>query len=621
MRGVRNSLLWTAMQNWSTRTIMDAALPKMPVQSMSGRGRERSIGIHTRVRHSNSRRQPAPIEAMKKYLLVLALSAAAVHVRAADIIAQWNFNSVPPDGAVATGTSVPSTGSGTLTLIGGTTNTYATGHTTDPANSGGDNSGINLASFPPQGTSNKTAGIRFAVSTVGYRNIMVSWVQRVSNTGSKYYRVLYSTDGINFFETTNIINLYAANSFLDQSIDLSAAAGAIDNPNFAFEIVSEFEGSAIGSANNNYLTASTSAYTGNGTARFDMMTITGDPTTTQNAPPTISAITNVTMRAETTYPTIPFTIGDAETPAGSLTLNKSSSNPLLFPDGSIVLGGSESNRTVMPVSAARQTGFAANTLTVIDQGGRSNSSVFAVNVVPTNTAPTVSVILNQGTTVDTPTAPIPFTVGDAETAAGNLIVTAYSSNTVALPQAGVVLGGSNASRTISLTPAAGQLGNALVSIRVSDGVFTTNRTFILSVLPSAGTLLYEPFNYPDGPLIVNSLGLWQNHSANTGELSTIGQVLFVTANNSEDVNARLRGEPYTPAGGANLYYSLRLSAYNLPTLLGDYFVRFKDNANTFRGKLFASTTNAALGYYRIGVANGASFPDVAGYAEAPSDIT
>ncbi|HTD68512.1 MAG TPA: Ig-like domain-containing protein, partial [Candidatus Limnocylindria bacterium] len=339
-----------------------------------------------------------------------------------------------------------------------------------------------------------------------------------------------------------------------------------------------------------------------------------------NAAPTISTITNVTMRANTTYPAISFTVGDAETPAGSLTIDRLSSNPALLPLIGIVLDGSESNRTVTLTPTPDQTGLASITLTVIDDGGKSNSTFFTVNVIPTNTAPTISVILNQATTMNVSTPAISFTIGDGETAASNLTVTATSSNTTVLPQSEVVLGGSNASRTITLTPAAGQTGNALVSVTVSDGILTTNRTFVLSVLASAGTLLYEPFDYPDGPLVTNSLGLWQTHSGTAGQIDTASQVLFVTAENSEDVNARLYGEPYTPAGGATLYYSFRFSAFNLPTVLGDYFAHFKDNASNFRAKFFVSTTNAPLFSYRIGVANGASFPTNAGFAEVPVDL-
>src|SRR5260370_40142027 len=43
---------------------------------------------------------------------------------------------------------------------------------------------------------------------------------------------------------------------------------------------------------------------------------------------------------------INFTVGDVETPAGSLTVSGGSSNQTLVPDGNIVLGGTGGKRTV-----------------------------------------------------------------------------------------------------------------------------------------------------------------------------------------------------------------------------------------------------------------------------------
>ncbi|HEX4341784.1 MAG TPA: immunoglobulin domain-containing protein, partial [Verrucomicrobiae bacterium] len=64
------------------------------------------------------------------------------------VIAQWNFNSVPPDGSATTGTTTPSAGTGTAALFGGTTASFATGDTTfDPAG-GTDNSGWNTTGYP-----------------------------------------------------------------------------------------------------------------------------------------------------------------------------------------------------------------------------------------------------------------------------------------------------------------------------------------------------------------------------------------------------------------------------------------------------------------------------------------
>ncbi len=86
-----------------------------------------------------------------------------------------------------------------------------------------------------------------------------------------------------------------------------------------------------------------------------------------------------------------------------------------------------------------------------------------------NTPPTISDIVNRLITASTTTGAIPFTIGDAQTAAASLTVSATSSNTTLLPNTGITLGGSGASRTISLTPASGQFGTTTVSVSVTDG--------------------------------------------------------------------------------------------------------------------------------------------------------
>jgi hypothetical protein len=562
---------------------------------------------------------------MRTLVVTLALCAVATAVQAATI-AQWNFNSAISDANTATGTLLPSSGSGVFALVGGVTNGYAGGATLDPAPAA-DNSAVNTGMYPAQGTANKTGGPRFAVNTAGFTNIVVTWAQRVSNTGSRFWRFQYSTNGVDFldFLGQTVITNGSSASFSNQVVSLAAISTVENNASFMFQIVAEFDGggTAYGAAGN------TSSYSGGpsgtGVVRFDYVTVSGDVAGVVNTPPSISAITNITMRAESTYGPVPFVVNDVETPAGSLTIDKSSSNPSLLPASGIsVLGGGggadDTNRTVSLTPTPGQTGSASVTLTVIDGGGRSNSAVFVVTVVPTNTPPVVSAILNQSTLVATPVS-VPFTVGDAEAAASDLTVTAVSLNTNVLPLVGVALSGTESNRSITLTPAAAQIGHAAVSITVSDGILTTNRVFVLSVVPSAGTLFYEPFNYADGSLSTNSSGLWQNHGGTPGDLSVLSDAAFISASFSEDLNARLRGEPYNVSTGTNLYYSLRFWADNLPTSDGGYFAHFIGSSSAFRARLIVSTTNAPLFYYRVGIGNGVNSATNSGYAEIPTDIT
>jgi hypothetical protein len=204
------------------------------------------------------------------------------------IIAQWNFNSASPDTNVGTGVTTPSIGSGTAALIGGTTATFATGSGNDPTSSGSDNSGWNTTTYPAATANNKTAGVQFNVNTVGKQNIVVSWDERMSNTGSKYMRLRYTTNGTAFFDfpTATVIN--AATTFESKTNNLSGLVGVNNNPNFAFRIVAEFESSAANTANSNYVGAAGS-YGPGGTARFDIVTVTGVTISASN-PPGVAAM-------------------------------------------------------------------------------------------------------------------------------------------------------------------------------------------------------------------------------------------------------------------------------------------------------------------------------------------
>lgn len=193
-------------------------------------------------------------------------------------VAQWNFNSTPPDASTSTGVTTPATGSGTAALVGGTTASFATGTASDPAANSTDNSRWSTASYPTQGTGEKTAGPEFAVSTVGYGNVIVSWEQFGSGTASKYALLQYSTDGVTFLDTPKIITVNATATHYDY--DFSGTAGVAHNANFKFRVVTIYEDTAVGGGNLNYAAVTTS-YGPSGTAGFDMVTLFAQPLPTE----------------------------------------------------------------------------------------------------------------------------------------------------------------------------------------------------------------------------------------------------------------------------------------------------------------------------------------------------
>ncbi len=99
-----------------------------------------------------------------------------------------------------------------------------------------------------------------------------------------------------------------------------------------------------------------------------------------------------------------------------------------------------------------------------------------------NHLPTITDIPDQTTAEDTAIGPLAFTIGDLETPASALTLSAASSNTSLIPVASIVFGGSGTNRSVTLTPAANQIGQATITITVTDASGgSTPDSFILTV--------------------------------------------------------------------------------------------------------------------------------------------
>lgn len=86
------------------------------------------------------------------------------------------------------------------------------------------------------------------------------------------------------------------------------------------------------------------------------------------------------------------------------------------------------------------------------------------------TAPTITIPPgNQTILEDANTGLLPFTVGDETTAAGSLTLSATSSNEALVPVGNITFGGTGASRTVRITPAANQNGGPVsITVTVRD---------------------------------------------------------------------------------------------------------------------------------------------------------
>jgi hypothetical protein len=213
---------------------------------------------------------------MKRLLILAALAVMLGGEAKADFITQWNFDSTTPDSNTGTGTTNPSFGFGTASLVGGTTATFATGN-----GGGADNSGWNTTNYAASTTGNKTRGVQFSASTAGYQNITISWEQRHSNTAANTVSVQATSNGTTWIDVQTFTFTPAAtgtgDTWYTRSVVLS---NAYDNTsNFGFRILAAFD-----SGTGNYLASrSTSTYGTTGTWRFDNVKIEGaavpEPTT------------------------------------------------------------------------------------------------------------------------------------------------------------------------------------------------------------------------------------------------------------------------------------------------------------------------------------------------------
>ncbi len=199
-----------------------------------------------------------------------------------------------------------------------------------------------------------------------------------------------------------------------------------------------------------------------------------------NTPPTITGVANQSINEDTPTAALSFTVGDAETAAGSLTLSGDSSNTGVAPTNNIVFGGSGANRTVTVSPAANQSGTATITLSVSD-GQYVTSTNFVLTVNPVNDPPTITGIANQTINVGATAGPLSFTIGDIDTSLTSLTLSRASSNTTLVPTNSIVFGGSGSNRTVTVTPTAGQTGTSTITVGVNDGQYTTNTSFVLTV--------------------------------------------------------------------------------------------------------------------------------------------
>ncbi|HVY71721.1 MAG TPA: Ig-like domain-containing protein, partial [Verrucomicrobiae bacterium] len=187
-----------------------------------------------------------------------------------------------------------------------------------------------------------------------------------------------------------------------------------------------------------------------------------------NHAPTIDPIASLTVNEDTSTPPLAFKIGDIETAPANLTLTGTSSDQTVVANSGIVFSGTATNRTVVVTPVKDANGSAVITVAVSD-GALTNSTSFTVTVTPVNDPPVLSTIADQTTLENTDTQLIHFTVTDAESPAGGIIVSGDTSDASIVPKQNIFFGGSGSNRAMIITPARNASGVVTISVIADDG--------------------------------------------------------------------------------------------------------------------------------------------------------
>jgi hypothetical protein len=168
--------------------------------------------------------------------------------------------------------------------------------------------------------------------------------------------------------------------------------------------------------------------------------------------------------------------------AASVSANARTITSVRFYNGTALLGTDTTAPYTFTWSSVPAGNYSLTAQVVYDSGSTVASTAANVLVASLrDSPPTISAIPNQTTTENSPTAAIPFTIGDPDTAVSNLTVYAMSAGDSLVPTNSIVFGGSNSNLTVTLTPVSGATGTVAITIFVSDGSLFTNTTFQLAV--------------------------------------------------------------------------------------------------------------------------------------------
>lgn len=205
-----------------------------------------------------------------------------------------------------------------------------------------------------------------------------------------------------------------------------------------------------------------------------------------NSPPTISIIPSQTTPENQDTARIPFAVSDLETAATDLILSAISSNPQLVPNENIYISKGGTNRWLFVTPALCQYGVVNITVTVQDADGATASNTFRLTITYVQRFPLLTSFSNQVASVSSIVGPLHFVAGaSCSDPDPDLGYNGFSSNTNLVLNSGIVFGGSDTNRAVTITPVPNQTGQTLITISVTDKNGANGATqFKLTIVPT-----------------------------------------------------------------------------------------------------------------------------------------
>jgi autotransporter-associated beta strand protein len=169
------------------------------------------------------------------------------------------------------------------------------------------------------------------------------------------------------------------------------------------------------------------------------------------------------------------------------TVNRSAGTATLYRNGTPVASGpirtDFSNSAILHAAAMSGTNFSLrgtlDDLRLYSRilGAEEMHALAAVN----NAAPTITGPASFSHPAGSPASALAVTIGDEETPAAQLVLSAVSSDPLLLPPSAITPGGTGENRTLVLTPVAWRGGTATVTLSVDDGLAISQTSFVLTV--------------------------------------------------------------------------------------------------------------------------------------------